>query len=46
MRYFWKFGLKEQKEEKLESEEVIVRRRRRSTAVRSNTPSAIESIRA
>jgi hypothetical protein len=38
MRYFWKFGLKEQKEEKLESEEAIVRRRRRLTAVRSNAP--------
>jgi hypothetical protein len=46
MRYFWKFGLKEQKEEKLESEEVIVSIRRGSTAVRSNTPSAIESIHA
>jgi hypothetical protein len=33
MRYFWKFGLKEQKEEKLESEEAIMCRRRRSTAV-------------
>jgi 3-methyladenine DNA glycosylase Tag len=42
MKYFWKFGLKEQKEEKLESEEAIVRRRRRSTAVRSNAPRAIE----
>jgi predicted permease len=28
MRYFWKSGLKEQKEEKLESEEAIERRRR------------------
>jgi hypothetical protein len=42
MKYFWKIGLKEQKEEKLESEEAIVCRRRRSTAVRSNAPRAIE----
>jgi hypothetical protein len=33
MKYFWKIGLKEQKEEKLESKEAIVCRRRRSTAV-------------
>jgi hypothetical protein len=42
MKYFWKFGLKEQKEEKLESEEAIVHRRRQSTTVRSNAPRAIE----
>jgi hypothetical protein len=46
MRYFWKFGLKEQKEEKLESEEAIVRRRRQSTAVRSNALRTIERTRA
>jgi hypothetical protein len=46
MRYFWKFGLKEQKEEKMESEEAIMRRRRRSTAVQSNAPRAIEHTRA
>jgi hypothetical protein len=42
MRYFWKFRLKEQKEEKLEFEEAIVRRRRRSTAMRSNALRAID----
>jgi hypothetical protein len=33
MKYFWKIGLKEKKEEKLESKEAIVCRRRRLTAV-------------
>jgi hypothetical protein len=42
MRYCWKFGLKEQKEEKLESKEAVVHRRRRSTAVQSNAPREIE----
>jgi hypothetical protein len=46
IRYLWKFGLKEQKEEKLESEEAIVRRRRRSTAMRLNALRAIERNRA
>jgi hypothetical protein len=37
IRYLWKFGLKEQKEEKMESEEAIVHRK-----VRSNAPRVIE----
>jgi hypothetical protein len=42
MRYFWKFELKEQKEEKLEYEEAIMRNRRRLTTVQSNAPTAIK----